>query len=563
MHSNSSILLDIVSRLADMQQQIGLMKTCQDKSNMEIQSIKKDLANISSFLIPRMTHSEANRNGLFGMGFPGPEAKEAFSRHPGAYMANQYWPDPRSAQLYSGLNPFLMYGHPFVYPDAYYKPATNSKEYEYNNNTNMPSTAIPQTKSPAPPFLSSEGSSTKQFSSNLEVPQQDLNGRISYPEQTINRYRPPYKRDRQMSSTSNTSTYSKKTKKIDKQNKPHDSINKKNKLPNSYLYDTDEESQASFEDSDPYDGVDILDNKKYKDIRKNHEISKEKPKERKQANKVKFIQSEYPKNDANSVSASGLQAVHVSPKKPIVPETEHSIQKNSGRQMLNSKATLAQGDFFALASSKKVADTSLNSITSENPADYNNNVIKTQGTPLDPRSIYLGVTGTKKAAIKKEKSATQVEKPNDDSEGHCGYDFDRKKSIIIERENRPKGIWEMNPISHVMMFNFEKNSKQKAVKKVPNQSYKGLELSRTESISSGISCLSGTDNITDSEDETAIDQKSYFEYMKENKSNSDLELTNKEMQTSECAFFNNDYPVVDPLLKNKGLSDKQLVKLEV
>ncbi|CAO3677674.1 unnamed protein product [Rhizopus stolonifer] len=366
-----------------------------------------------------------------------------------------------------------------------------------------------------------------------------------------------------MSSTSSTSTHKKKIKKIDKQKKPHDSIHKKNKSPSSYRYDTDEESQARFEDSDLYDELDILDNKEYKNIRKNHEMPKEKPKERKKENKTESIQSEYPKNDTNSIFASGLHTVHVSPKKLIVLEAEHSIQKNGRRQMLNSKATLAQGDFFALASSKKATDTSLNSITSENPADYNNNATKTHDTPPDPRSRHIGATGTKKVATKKETSAIQVEKSNGGSEGYSDYDFDRKKSIIVERENRPKGTWEMNPVSRVIVFNVEKNSKQQAVKKVPNLSYKGLELSRAESISSGISCLSGTDNTTDSEDETAIDQRSYFEYMKENKNSSDLELTAKEIQSSECVSFNNNNLVVDSLLKSKGLLDKQLVKLKV
>lgn len=586
--------------------------------------MKEDVETISSFLLPRMHPLDNNQSASFPMDSESLRltTQLPYQRLPGNYVSGHYWPHVFAPELnYSQLlnnqrNPYIAYGFPYAFLNLSGNPERHNYENQFSSNVfNIPTSTQYAQRLPSSFFTQSTQNiptSQSQILGDSEENQPCLSREVPpeqrfpspelppSPEQTPTSPNSPKKQiHRRISSTSHHSSRT-KNRHLKKKSWHNKNTKKDRCTPEFDCFELDDQAEIDL-------NKDIFNKDEYLASQKLHEIdnetddikkrkvdnrevgsnnltevrlnkekmsgvgdekSDERVKKRKNKTDITMLNNDMKKSKLNLISDTQInKGIHNPSSDDHEPQTilEKTILKKSGRQVLNPRATIANGDFFAIFQNKEGEYTTL----MNNNNDYVNgsNIILLKEKDIKSKTLAnqevansskrhtnRGSTENESTTIGMEKSTTPRKEEN------------LKEESCQRFESHHKGTWETNPISQATIFEIEAAKdlqRKKRAKYIPKKE-------RRLSVSSGISSLSDTDNDTDFEDEEIrVKSDSYNElaFQSNLDNNPELELTAEEIQVSEGVFYNNSmafnqFSLPQPL-DSKNLTNKQREKMRL
>ncbi|KAG1141527.1 hypothetical protein G6F37_007602 [Rhizopus arrhizus] len=539
-----------------------------------------------------------------------------YQRLPGNFVSGHYWPhvlapEPNYSQLLNNQrNPYIAYGLPYTFLNLPGNPERHNYENQFSSNVfNIPTSTQHAQRLPSSFFT--------QSTQNIPTSQSQILGDSQENQPCLNREVPPEQRflspelppspkqsptspnspkkqlHRRVSSTSHHSSRSKK-RHLKKKNWHNKDTKKDRYTPefdrfelddqaeidlNKYAFNKDAylASQKLYETDNETDDIKKgkIDNREVgsnnlTEARLNKEKMSEigdkksdkRVKKRKNKTDITMLNNDMKKSKLNLTSDTRIIKDTYNPSSDDhEPQTilEKTVLKKSGRQVLNPRATIANGDFFAIFQNKEGEYTRL----MNNSNDYINgsNIIL-----LKEKDIKSKTPVNQEGASSSKRHTDRGSTENELTIGMEKSTIPRKeKESCLRFESHHKGTWETNPISQATIFEIEAAKdlqRKKRAKYIPKKD-------RRLSVSSGISSLSDTDNDTDFDEEIRVKSDSYNElaFQPNLDNNPELELTAEEIQVSEGVFYNssmafNQLSLPQPL-DSKNLTNKQREKMRL
>ncbi|KAI9267445.1 hypothetical protein BY458DRAFT_547444 [Sporodiniella umbellata] len=588
-HSGSPILLDIVSRLIDVQQQIVSIKENQDKFDTEVNSIKKDIVSISNTL----TTPTVNHDGIAGTNSRGPVLAEQFPHTPREYIPSPYWPqvfaaDPSRRQMYNGISPLMLYSPSYPYPAPHYPPEMHHQvPPPSETSVKMPSKSVSAPhKTSTTPTLRMQNYTTLRPSSSKHSPKVHI---VQVPSRsnTGRRFgKRPYRPSRSPKPSLQAAKKARREKEEVVVEEERDLEEDDDDSPISCLSSADEEAMFSSSKDRESDQTKESENQ-------GHKHNSYKPK----LSPIESLDTKGKEKDTgekrpSEQPSSSLVDAHNSSVPMLDEKTSHALEqvaessssKKQGRQTLNSKESLTYGDFFALASTQESYKDSTSAFSSTHtPLPNSANYPIDLSSPVNSPSVMDALSPPNDALLSSYNSGTETDSEDElssfpvhqtqepsakpvfsaihqealDAKPNDAADFHRRMSVANEKGIRSNGTWEINPICKMTKINTRKDHKKKPGSKILNRPPRVLK----GSISPGLSHLSGTDseeetqslgigvespvithntisNIASNIASNTIQNTILHEKMDQNsKSEYELELTPEEIQASEGSFL--------------------------